>query len=555
MYLARHGQTALNRENRFQGSMDEPLSQHGVEEVEELKKQIQDLPIDVIVCSSYERAKQTADILNAERGVQIEVFSDLREQSFGEYEGRDLKEIGVEPPKGMNPYQHLRTDPPKGESYKDYEKRVLKAMKTIRAKYADKNVLIVAHAGNYHVLNKQRRGITAWKSYCKQNFVSPPTASFHVLPTSGRAPANKLDRWILSELHTLVRDMTAGLDEYDLAKGLDPLVRFIDSLTNWYIRRSRRRFWKSENDGDKSQAYQTLYTVLVEICKLLAPFAPFITEEMYRNLTALESVHLADWPEVNEKVIDEELNQEIALAQQIVTLGHAARSKANVKVRQPLQKIEVALPPSPEGGVHESRLHLAEQIDVIREELNIKEIVFLDSVTGKVQIMVKPNAKILGPKYGAAVQHIIREAKAGNYQQLANGNYQVLEYELTPEEIEIAYESLSAEKGHQQVQADRGMVVILDTHVTAELLREGYARDIVRTIQDLRKQADLNVSDHIIVGLSTESKDIQHAISEFQSYIMKETLATEITAEKRMTTWEAVVNLGEHGITVTIEKA
>src|SRR5690606_87373 len=212
--------------------------------------------------------------------------------------------------------------------------------------------------------------------------------------------------------------------------------------------------------------------------------------------------------------------------------------------------IQVALPPSivdSPSAIDHRLSSLNEQFEVIKEELNIKHIELLDSVTGKVQVIVKPNAKILGPKYGAAVQNIIREAKAGNYQQLENGNYLVQinegedgnprlrDIELSPEEIEIAYQSLDEGKGHTQVEASQGVVVILQTEITAELLREGYARDIVRTIQDLRKQADLHVADRIKVGLITESPDIQAAISEFESYIRKETLAEEITPEKRQT--------------------
>jgi isoleucyl-tRNA synthetase len=541
LYFVRHGETDVNKADKLQGWMDEPLNDHGRDQIQALRSTVKDLPIDIVVTSDFIRARQSADILNADFEHEIQVYEDLREQKFGEYEGQRVGDIQLE----NNPLYELRKAPPQGETIEEYETRVLKVVKEIKKKYAGKNILLVAHGGVFHVLHKQKLGVKSWEKYYQEHFYRTKNGELVLFESEDFKPKNKLDRWVMSELHTLIKGMTAGLDSYDLAKGLDPLVRFIDSLTNWYIRRSRRRFWKSENDGDKSDAYQTLYTVLVQTSKLLAPFAPFITEEIYKNLTGLESVHLSNWPVFEKKRIDEELNQEIALTQQIVNLGHAARAKANVKVRQPLQKIEVALP---------AKATLGEQLDVIQEELNIKEIEFLDSVAGKVQIIVKPNAKILGPKYGGAVQNIIREAKSGNYQQLENGNYKVLEYELTPEEIEIAYQSLDEGKGHTQVEASQGMVVILHTEITAELLREGYARDIVRTIQDLRKQADLNVADRIKVGLTTESPDIQSAISEFESYIKKETLAVEITPDKRATTWESVINLGEHGVTVTIEK-
>jgi isoleucyl-tRNA synthetase len=574
IYLVRHGETAVNKEHKMQGSMDEPLNDHGQEQLEKLRKTTKGLPVDVIVSSSYIRAKQSADILNNDFELEIDVWEDLREQSFGDWEGMEFEEVSKQLEKGKKPYYACRINPPNGEKLDDFEKRVLIALDEIKAKYAGKNVMIVAHGGVYHVMKKNDLGV-AWEEYYEQQN-SLKNGELHLFESEEHQPSNKLDRWVLSELHTLIQGLTEGLDEYDLTKGLDPLVRFIDSLTNWYIRRSRRRFWKTENDGDKDEAYQTLYIVLVEICKLLAPFAPFITEAMYRNLTGLESVHLAEWPEVQPARIDASLNQEIDMVRQIVTLGHAARSQAKMKVRQPLGTLEVALPPAPEGEVGKPR-HLDEQLEVIKEELNIKDIVFLESVEGKVKVIVKPNGKLLGPKLGAAVQNVIREAKAGNYSQLDNGNYlvhvsssqsvddvplkggrgaQATEgVELTPEEIEIAYQSLDEGEGHHAVEADAGIVVILDTAVTPELEREGYARDLIRSVQNLRKEADLNVADRIKVGLTTDAEDVQKAINEFQDYIKSETLAVEIQEEKLSSEWETVLNLGDHGVIVTIEKA
>jgi isoleucyl-tRNA synthetase len=571
IYLVRHGETAINKEDKAQGSMDEPLNDHGRDQVEALRNTTKDLPVEVIVSSDYIRAKQTADILNADFELEIDVWEDLREQSFGEWEGVEFEEIKKSLPGKSHPYHEFRVKPPKGETLETFEKRVTKALEDIKAKYPGKNVMVVAHGGVYHVMKKLDMGVSWEEYYSQQNFIK--NAELRLFESEEHQPSNKLDRWILSELNTLIQGMTEGLDEYDLTKGLDPLVRFIDSLTNWYIRRSRRRFWKTENDGDKGQAYQTLYIVLVEICKLLAPFAPFITEAMYRNLTGLESVHLAEWPEVQSSRIDAGLNQEIDVARQIVTLGHAARSQANIKVRQPLATLEVALPPS-EGT---DTMNLEEQLDVIKEELNVKNIVFLESVEGKVKVIVKPNGKLLGPKLGAAVQDVIREAKAGNYTQLDNGNYLVNiargkaetdvplkggrgasateGVELTPEEIEIAYQTLDEGEGHHAVEADAGIVVILDTAVTPELEREGFARDMIRAIQNLRKEADLNVADRIKVGLTTDAKDVQKAISEYQDYIKAETLAVEILADKLSSDWESVLNLGDHGVVVTIEKA
>ncbi|MDF2379164.1 MAG: class I tRNA ligase family protein [Candidatus Gracilibacteria bacterium] len=548
IYLVRHGQTDVNKAHKWQGSMDEPLNHTGIQQIETLREQTKNLPLDVLISSDYIRAKHTADIINADFDLEIEVSTEFREQHFGEFEGVSFAETIAEHGSEKNAVDKVRENPNGGETREAFEKRVVAKYEELKEKHAGKNMMIVAHGGVYMVLRKHTLGVKTWEEYFEKHFLYAQNGSLHLFETTEFEPTHELDRWIISELFTLTKEMTNGFESYDLNKALDPLVRYIDSLTNWYIRRSRRRFWKSESDTDKSQAYQTLYTVLVETCKLLAPFAPFITEAMYRNLTGLESVHLAEWPEIKPGRIDEDLNQEIGIARQIVALGHAARAKARVKVRQPLGQIEVALPPAVDRDL------IAHQLDVIQEELNVKEIIFLDSVEGKVKVIVKPNGKLLGPKLGKEVQSVIKEAKNGNYTQLDNGNYKVLEHELTPEEIEIAYESLDAGADHLQIESDQGMVVILDTTITPELQREGYARDIVRAIQDLRKKADLNVADRIIVGVTTDDTDVQTALTEHLDYIQKETLATEVTAEKQGNEWESVLKLGEHGVVVSIRQ-
>ncbi|MBI2464013.1 isoleucine--tRNA ligase [Candidatus Peregrinibacteria bacterium] len=327
---------------------------------------------------------------------------------------------------------------------------------------------------------------------------------------------NKLDRWILSSLNRLIADATKEMDNYDL-QAIKPIYAFIHDLTNWYIRRSRRRFWKSENDSDKNEAYETLYSVLKILAQLIAPWMPFISEEIYQNLTGEKSVHLSDWPEANKKMIDDELNREFEITQLIVNLGRRARLKANIKIRQPLGKIEIVLP---ENISHEI---IADQILAIKEELNIKEIKFLSDTKKIATAFASPNARLLGPKYGKKVQEIIIEAKKGNFKKLPNGNIQVLDYELLPEEIEIGYHG----KDGFDVESEQGIVVALDTAITKELKMEGMARDIIRFIQDMRKEAGYTVSDRIKVRV--EGSDIIQTIIElFGEYIQKETLAASL---------------------------
>lgn len=327
---------------------------------------------------------------------------------------------------------------------------------------------------------------------------------------------NKLDRWILSALNRLIADVTTEMDNYDL-QAIKPIYSFIHDLTNWYIRRSRRRFWKSENDDDKNEAYETLYAVLKILAQLLAPWMPFISEEIYKNLTGEESVHLTDWPEADKKMIDEKLNREFEITQIIVNLGRRARLKANIKIRQPLGKIEIVLP----ENIH--REIIEDQLSAIKEELNMKEIEFLSDTKKIATAFAVPNPRVLGPKYGKDVQEIIRAAKNGQFKKLPNGNIRVLHYDLLPEEIEIGYHG----KEGFDVESEQGIVIAIDTTITEKLKMEGIARDIVRLIQGMRKDADYNVNNRIRVRI--EGTDIiKKVIEQFGEYIQKETLADSL---------------------------
>jgi len=341
-------------------------------------------------------------------------------------------------------------------------------------------------------------------------------------------PSHKLDQWILSELHQLIEIVTGHMNDYNLTKATRPMLDFIDNLSNWYIRRSRRRFWKSENDSDKFEAYQTLHTVLVEFSKLLAPFMPYLADEIYKNLTGAASVHLADWPKVQAEYILPSLNQEMAVVRKIVALGHAVRDKANAKVRQPLSLVQVGLP-----GNIDQQIVLAQK-PVICEELNVKDLQMISDFTDLVERYAIPNAKVLGPKYGKVVQAIIQKAKAGEFELLADGKVNI-EVEGTvyvldsncenpaENEIEIGFKG---KPGHDVV-SNNGITVILNTEITQELKQEGYAREIVRTIQDLRKEAAYNVDDRIYVLVVTEG-EISIAVTKFADYISRETLAIEL---------------------------
>lgn len=333
---------------------------------------------------------------------------------------------------------------------------------------------------------------------------------------------NNLDEWILSELNKLIKDSTIHMDDYNLTKATRPMIDFVDNLSNWYVRRSRRRFWKSENDNEKNQAYQTLFIVLKEFSKLIAPFMPFLADEIYRNITknqkgAEDSVHLCDWPKSNSGYIKEELNEKMAVIRKIVTLGHAVRARSGIKVRQPLSKIKVALPEK-----YNKKIVIGQK-DVIIDELNVKDLEILEHVGNEVVKTVKPDAKKLGPKYSSKVQEIIRDVKNGKFVELDDGRLRVGDIILETDEFETGYEG---QPGFD-VYGEAGFVVILDTAVTDELKQEGYAREIIRFIQEMRKQAGYEVYERIYLQIKAKG-EVESAVTNFADYIKRETLTVEL---------------------------
>ncbi len=325
---------------------------------------------------------------------------------------------------------------------------------------------------------------------------------------------NPLDIWVLSELEILKKEVSEQMEVYNLSKASTPFVKFIVNLTNWYIRRSRRRFWDKFGEGhdeDKKNAYKTLYYVLIETCKLLAPFCPFITENMYQNLIQnlipTHSIHHCDWPELIKNRIDEKLSKEVDVVQDIISLGLSLRKSTKIKVRQPLQKAIVAMSKGAD---------ISDHMEVIKEELNIKEIDFLEKPEELAELQVRPNAKLLGPRFGGKVQEIIKSAKSGDFVKNEDGSYLVCGEILSSEEIEVSYVG----KEGKEVASGKGIVITFDFEITEDLRLEGEARDIVRAIQEMRKDADYNVSDRIIIEITGADEVIER----FNDYILGETL-------------------------------
>ncbi|HSL28469.1 MAG TPA: isoleucine--tRNA ligase [Anaerolineales bacterium] len=344
-----------------------------------------------------------------------------------------------------------------------------------------------------------------------------------------------LDRWLLSELNVLVRDVTEAYENYDVPNATRPIEAFVEKLSTWYLRRSRRRFWKSESDSDKQAAYSTLYTALVTVAKLLGPSMPFLAEELYQNLVrsvdeaAPESVHLAEWPVVLPEMIDESLNRDMELVMRLVSLGHSARQKANRKVRQPLAEAAFSV-----GNASERRA-VETYADLFVDELNVKHVRLLDSSTEAISHTVKPLPKQLGQKYGNKFPAIQKAILAMNPEDAAhtllggealqvqvNGD----SYRVLPEEVEV---KALAKEGFA-VAEEGAYVVALVTELTPELVQEGLAREFVRRVQDLRKSADLDVADRIDLFIEA-SPDLQAAIEAHRGYITTETLTSSLAFE------------------------
>jgi isoleucyl-tRNA synthetase len=344
---------------------------------------------------------------------------------------------------------------------------------------------------------------------------------------------NSLDRWLLSSLNALVRDVTAAYEHYDVPGATRPLADFVEALSTWYLRRSRRRFWKSESDTDKQAAYSTLYTALATVAKLLAPAMPFLAEELYQNLVrsvnpqAPESVHISEWPQADEALIDETLNREMALVMKLVSLGHSARQKANRKVRQPLAEAAFAL------GRPDERHAVETYADLITDELNVKRVRLLDASSEAATFILKPLPKQLGQKYGGkfpAIQKAILALDAASaaphllsgrpLQVTANGET----FDILPDEVEVRAEA----KAGFAVAADGAYLAALVTDLTPELVREGLAREFVRRVQDLRKTAGLEVADRIKLYVEA-SPGLKEAIEAHRDYVTAETLTTDLT--------------------------
>ena len=372
------------------------------------------------------------------------------------------------------------------------------------------------------------------------------------------AERGELDRWIISELNRTTAAVTERMDAYDNYTACGRITEFVDALSNWYVRRSRDRFWSGDQSADKLDGYWTLYECLLDTCKLIAPFVPFLAETLWSNLAveafsgrAAESVHLCDYPIARADAVDETLSVRMAQVREIVSLGRSARMGAKLKVRQPLSLVEVVLA----DAAHQAWLE--EHAGLIADELNVKRVEFTQGAEQYIGYTVLPDLKRLGPRLGKrlpALRKLLAEADGGKLlAQLETDNRITLELpdgpvSLDSDDIQVR---MQAKEGWAAAQG-RFAVVVLATELTGELLAEGLAREIVHAVQTRRREIGCEFTDRIEVGLVTESSDLQEAAEQFRDYIMGETLAVELGLAPLADTLPAELKLAGHPIALYV---
>ena len=365
------------------------------------------------------------------------------------------------------------------------------------------------------------------------------TYAFYVLyanidqfdPTKYELEYDKLsimDRWLLSKLNSLVKTVDTNLDNYRITESSRAIQNFVDDLSNWYVRRSRERFWQKDMPQDKINAYMTLYTALTTMSKLTAPFIPFMAEDIYQNLVtnfdkkASKSVHLSDFPVFDETMIDSDLEEQMELILKIVVSGRACRNTANIKNRQPLAKMYV-----------KSDVSLDEKYEyIIEEELNVKEVEFTDDVSSFTTYLFKPQLRTVGPKYGKLLNQIraILSELDGNQAMKELQEKGALHFDIEGTNVELTEEDLLIEPTKQEgfeSDTDKNITVVIDTNLSKELIEEGFVREIISKVQTMRKEADFEVMDHINVYYA-HNKKIEEIISRNSNIIKDETLAKNL---------------------------
>ena len=352
---------------------------------------------------------------------------------------------------------------------------------------------------------------------------------------------SELDRFILSELEILNRSVTEALDGYRINDAMRLFAPFFDTLNNWYIRRSRERVWSEDpRSSEKLAFYATLYDVLTHCCQLIAPMCPFISELVWERLGHADSVHLTEWPTTREELIDSKLSTHVNLIRAMVSAGLSIRAREKLRVRLPLASAKVAVKA-------EIAIELEPYVPVLCGELNVKTIEFLADPSSIATQSAKVNARVLGPRLGGRVQEVIQRVRNGEFEVIGENTIKIGDITLVPGEVEVGFSG----KPGLAVESGAGFVVALDTAVTPELALEGQARDLVREIQDMRKEADLHIADRIKLSI----KGAEQLLAAHQEHIKSETLCVEVSEALAKPMIERSVKIEGGEIVVALEKA
>ena len=388
---------------------------------------------------------------------------------------------------------------------------------------------------NSKILGTLKNTYTFFEMYANTDDVDP--REFDV-PYEKR---EEIDKWLLSKYNKLVKNMTEAFDEYDLNKVTKYVFTFLnEDLSNWYIRRNRRRFWGSELNDSKKAVYKTTYEVLTGVCKLLAPIIPFITEELFIKLTGKESVHLEDYPVCDDNMINEAIEEKMDLVRDLISLGRNAREEVKIKVRQPISEIII------DG---KNKKLIGDLTDLIKEELNVKNVVFENDLSKYMNFTIKPNFKVCGKMFGKEINNyakMLSTLSDEDVNKLQNGNTITHEFngetlEITPDMVDIRIES---KEGFDAAKENNNFI-ILNTTLTEDLINEGIVRELVSKVQNLRKVKDFDVADRITLYYDG---DIESIISEFTDYIKKETLSVDIVKKEDLSE-----NFNLNGIDVKLD--
>ena len=355
-----------------------------------------------------------------------------------------------------------------------------------------------------------------------------------------------IDKWLLSKYNKLIKNVCQNMEEYDLNKAVKEIMNFVsEDLSNWYIRRNRRRFWKSELDNSKKAVYQTTYQVLEGICRLIAPMAPFISEEIYQKLTGNESVHLADYPICKEEEIKEEIESRMDLVRDLISLGRNVREEAKIKVRQPIQSVYID---------SKNISILSDFVPLILEELNVKEVKFIDDISKYMEFVVKPNFKVAGKVFGSLMKdygNALNQLTMKEIMKLQNNETISLSvagnsYDIDKEFVDIR---VSSKEGFNVATLNDNFI-ILDTNLNEELRLEGIAREMVSKVQNLRKTNDFEITDRITIYYDADEV-VERAVNNFIEYIKVETLAEKI---EKTSLKEEKFDLNGHETYLKVEK-